>query len=250
MDDSLQPTIDMLLNLSMFMWFGAVCPWSEFLRNDIIPLYRLVFLGILILLVRRLPIILAMHKYIHQIEHLTHAGFVGFFGPIGVGAIFYLSICRENLLEIVVDGEVREDAQRVADAAKIVVWFLVVCSIVVHGLSIPIGKAGYHLPRTLSQAISTQSKDDSVNVSNSAGTHSTATPLTENTQWRQNTRRRAQQRENTPNSTVFRLGGSVIRTGSPSSQAQPGTGMHDEPARPVNVITHDQVSAPVTDESS
>ena len=133
MDDSLQPTIDMLLNLSMFMWFGAVCPWSEFLRNDIIPIYRLIFLGVLILIVRRLPIIMAMHKYIHQIEHRGHAGFVGFFGPIGVGAIFYLSICREFLLEITVDGKVREDAQKVADTAKVVVWFLVICSIV--GLS-------------------------------------------------------------------------------------------------------------------
>lgn len=129
-DDSLQPTIDMLLNLSMFMWFGAVCPWSSFLNNDIIPIYRLIFLGILILLVRRMPIIFAMHKYIHQIEDLSHAAFVGFFGPIGVGAIFYLSICREFLLEITVDGQVREDAQKVADTASIVVWFLAICSIV------------------------------------------------------------------------------------------------------------------------
>ena len=130
MDDSLQPTIDMLLNLSMFMWFGAVCPWNSFLHNDIIPIYRLIFLGVLILLLRRLPIILAMHKYIHQVENLSHAAFVGFFGPIGVGAIFYLSISREYLFEITVDGKVREDAQQVADAAEIVVWFLVICSIV------------------------------------------------------------------------------------------------------------------------
>lgn len=130
MDDSLQPTIDMLLNLSVFMWFGAVCPWSSFLDNKIIPIYRLVFLGILILLVRRLPVILAMHKYIHQIEHLSQAAFVGFFGPIGVGAIFYLSISREYLLEIKVDGKVREDAQQVAEAVNVVVWFLVICSIV------------------------------------------------------------------------------------------------------------------------
>lgn len=130
MDDSLQPTIDMLLNLSVFMWFGAVCPWSSFLNNDIIPIYRLIFLGILILLVRRMPIIFAMHKYIHQIEHLAQAAFVGFFGPIGVGAIFYLSISREFLREITVDGKVREDAQQVMDAVWIVVWFLVICSIV------------------------------------------------------------------------------------------------------------------------
>lgn len=130
MDDSLQPTVDMLLNLSIFMWFGAVCPWSLFGHNDIIPVYRLIFLGILILLVRRMPIIFAMHKYIRHIDHLTQAAFVGFFGPIGVGAIFYLSVCREFLHGITVDGEVREDAQKVSDAVNVVVWFLVVCSIV------------------------------------------------------------------------------------------------------------------------
>lgn len=52
LDDSLQPTIDMLLNLSVFIWFGAICPWAMFRVNDVIPLYRLVFLGVLILLLR------------------------------------------------------------------------------------------------------------------------------------------------------------------------------------------------------
>lgn len=51
-DDSLQPTIDMLLNLAVFMWFGAICPWPQFLDNDVIPIYRLIFLGVLILLLR------------------------------------------------------------------------------------------------------------------------------------------------------------------------------------------------------
>lgn len=130
MDDSLQPTIDMLLNLAVFMWFGAVCPWTLFLNNNIIPLYRLVFLGILILLVRRMPIIFAMHKYIDQIENLFQTSFVGFFGPIGVGAIFYLSVSREYLHKITVDGKVREDAQQVSDAIEVIVWFLVICSVV------------------------------------------------------------------------------------------------------------------------
>lgn len=52
LDDSLQPTIDMLLNLAVFIWFGAICPWESFVNNDIIPIYRLVALGILILLLR------------------------------------------------------------------------------------------------------------------------------------------------------------------------------------------------------
>ena len=132
MDDSLQPTIDMLLNLSVFMWFGAVCPWSSFLKNDIIPIYRLIFLGILILLVRRLPIVFAMHKWIPQIELVSQAAFVGFFGPIGVGAIFYLSVSLEFLREIKVNGEIPEDVTQVIETIQIVVWFLVICSIVSH----------------------------------------------------------------------------------------------------------------------
>ena len=67
MDDSFQPTIDMLLNVSIFIWFGAVCPWRLFAHSPVIPIYRLIPLGILVLLFRRLPIIFAMHKQIHQI---------------------------------------------------------------------------------------------------------------------------------------------------------------------------------------
>lgn len=130
MDDSLQPTIDMLLNLSIFMWFGAVCPWSSFANNGIISLYRLVFLGILILLLRRMPAILAMHRWIHQIEQFSQAAFVGFFGPIGVGAVFYLSVCQEALGEITIDEKLRADAQQVSEAVGVIVWFLVICSIV------------------------------------------------------------------------------------------------------------------------
>jgi len=51
-DDHLQPTIDMLLNLSIFIWFGAVCPWAMFRVNSVIPIYRLIPLGILILIFR------------------------------------------------------------------------------------------------------------------------------------------------------------------------------------------------------
>jgi len=52
LDDSLQPTIDMLLNLSVFVWFGAVCPLKSFGDDEVIPVYRLLALGVLILLFR------------------------------------------------------------------------------------------------------------------------------------------------------------------------------------------------------
>ena len=159
LDDSLQPTIDMLLNLSVFVWFGAVCPWEMFKYNNVIPLYRLVILGILILLLRyvgiymarsivltllcrRLPAVFAIHKYIHQIEEKRQAIFVGFFGPIGVSAIFYLYISIEFLETVKVNGVIRHDAEHLVETIKVVVWFLVICSIV----SAPIPFLDHALP--------------------------------------------------------------------------------------------------------
>lgn len=152
LDDSLQPTIDMLLNLSIFMWLGAVCPWASFARNDVIPLYRLIPLGILVLLLRRLPVVLILRRRIPQIEHMRQALFVGFFGPIGVSAIFYLFVSLDFLQDMQKssDGTTRQDAAQLQDTMRVVIWFLAVCSIVVHGLSVPLGKIGYYLPRTFS----------------------------------------------------------------------------------------------------
>ncbi|GAD97823.1 Na/H antiporter, putative [Paecilomyces variotii No. 5] len=215
MDDSLQPTVDMLLNLSIFMW--------------------LIFLGILVLLLRRLPIVLAMHKGIHQIEQFSQAAFVGFFGPMGVGAIFYLTVCRDFLKQdVLVDGKPREDAAKVADAVEIVVWFLVICSIVVHGISVPLAKAGYHIPRTISSALSTSTNYDPepITIPDSRNTHSTATRDQDRSALGRNRRERVAP-------APFRIGGSVIRPRSPASQLQPGIGQNGEPERPINLVSDD-----------
>lgn len=187
----------MLLNVTIFMWYGAVCPWHQFLANDVVPLYRLVSLGILVLLLRRLPWVFALHRRIPQIEQVRQAIFVGFFGPIGVSAIFYLYITNEFLATLTgANGEIRSDVAKLPEAVTVVVWFLCICSVVsaaacrlsfpdlvvspkpkrflaarpiamacmksssmcsqvqvVHGLSIPLGKLGYYLPRTISRSI-------------------------------------------------------------------------------------------------
>ncbi|KAF2810671.1 uncharacterized protein BDZ99DRAFT_519360 [Mytilinidion resinicola] len=163
LDDSFQPTIDMLLNVAVFIWFGAVCPWYSFAHNNVIPIYRLIFLGILVLLLRRLPIVFAMHKKIHQIEEVRQALFVGFFGPIGVSAVFYLYISLEFLRGIQVDGEIRKDARVLSEVMSVVIWFLIV-----HGLSIPLGKLGLYLPRTISNAVSQQSDPEPFHISGPA----------------------------------------------------------------------------------
>ncbi|MCJ1438314.1 hypothetical protein MMC27_007702 [Xylographa pallens] len=210
LDDSLQPTIDMLLNLAVFMWFGAVCPWATFLHNDVIPLYRLVILGIVVLLFRRLPVVYAMHWKISQIEEKHQALFVGFFGPIGVSAVFYLYISLEFLGEITVDGVVREDAAKLQDVMTVVVWFLAICSIVVHGLSVPLGKLGYHLPRTISSAIESRDIDEPEPFHISEHVQRGEEQIL-----RQRRRLPKEQRgpDIPPPRPVFKIGGSVIRPG-------------------------------------
>lgn len=71
-----------------------------------------------------------MHTYIHQIEEKRQAIFVGFFGPIGVSAIFYLYISLDFLKGMTVDGVQRGDAKQLGEVMTIVVWFLSICSIV------------------------------------------------------------------------------------------------------------------------
>lgn len=165
----------MLLNVSIFAWYGAVAPWYLFAHNSTIPIYRLIFLAVLVLLFRRLPMVFAFRTKVWQIEDWRQASFTGFFGPIGVSAIFYLYTTLDFLEKIRVEGEIREDAQRLEEAMTIVVWFMVISSIVrieinsdlvimltnlqiVHGMSVPVGKLGFHLPRTVSRAI--KDRDD------------------------------------------------------------------------------------------
>jgi NhaP-type Na+/H+ or K+/H+ antiporter len=71
-----------------------------------------------------------MHQFIEEIREKRQAIFVGFFGPIGVSAIFYLYISLEFLETITVDGVQRADAERLGEVMTVVVWFLVICSIV------------------------------------------------------------------------------------------------------------------------
>ena len=226
LDDSLQPTIDMLLNLSIFIWYGAVCPWASFRVNDVIPIYRLIFLGILILLFRRVPVVMAMHKKIPEIEHFQQAAFVGFFGPIGVSAIFYLYVSIEFLTQVTVDGTpngvVREDAAHLIEVMRVVIWFLAICSIVVHGLSVPLGKLGYRLPRTMSAFSTSEERDESERPFH----------LRERIQHVRSDGAVIRQRRHPaerPQNAIFRVGGSVIKS-------QPGSGVatpENEPSRPI-----------------
>ncbi|WWC58656.1 uncharacterized protein I303_101200 [Kwoniella dejecticola CBS 10117] len=139
-DHGFQDVIDQLLNSAIFLYVGAILPWADFGRFGITP-WRLVVLGILIMLCRRLPWVWALSRWIPALRTTRESVFAGFFGPIGVGAIFYVQVA----LEVIPEDGTREQLRQVILP---VVYFLVLTSVLVHGVTIPIGK-GFQMARTM-----------------------------------------------------------------------------------------------------
>ncbi|KAI0453896.1 Cation/H+ exchanger [Xylaria acuta] len=138
--DEVNSCIDVLLNFGGFMYVGTAIPWGQFHQPDTtgITLPRLLGLGILVLLFRRIPALLITYKAMPSIvKNWKEAVFMGYFGPIGVGAVYYL----EHTRLLFNPDNPREKA--LVDALYPVVYFLVLVSIVIHGLSIPILSAVY-----------------------------------------------------------------------------------------------------------
>ncbi|KFA55907.1 hypothetical protein S40293_06932 [Stachybotrys chartarum IBT 40293] len=136
--DEVNNCIDVLLNFGGFMYLGATMPWSEFHQPDTtgITIPRLIGLGFLVLLFRRIPAIMLLYRTMHTtVTNWKEALFFGYFGPIGVGAIYYLEHTRLHLLPDLDHADEGERALLVALAP--VLYWLVLFSIIFHGLSVP-----------------------------------------------------------------------------------------------------------------
>ncbi|CAO3587640.1 unnamed protein product [Absidia cylindrospora] len=147
-DAHFQDVIDLMLNLSVFVYIGALIPWSEFGNAAIgLSAWRLVVIVILILLFRRLPIIIALKPFMPAIKTYREAVFAGFFGPMGVGAVFICMIAKEELEEIYKGQPTHVSIELITP----VVLFIVLSSTLVHGTTIPLFKIGNRIrTRTLS----------------------------------------------------------------------------------------------------
>ncbi|RWA09784.1 hypothetical protein EKO27_g5316 [Xylaria grammica] len=168
-NSSLQPTIDMLLNVVIFMW---------------------------------------------------QATFMGFFGPIGCSAIFYLYITVDFVETLKTKGgdSSRGDVENLAEAVKVIVWFMVIVSVVVHGLSIPLGKLGFHLPRTISRSLSAPGSIERPSFQTSHLINDVRLPRAHS---RNRTSGGASNSRITPVGRAFKIGGSIIVPPEPAHQPQP-----------------------------
>ncbi|KAF5580151.1 Na(+) H(+) antiporter [Fusarium pseudoanthophilum] len=142
--DEVNSCVDVLLNFGGFMYIGAILPWGDFHSPEVtgITWGRLIGLGLLVLVFRRLPAIFAFYKLMPDVcTNWKEALFMGYFGPIGAGAVFYVEHAR-HLFPY--EGEGDEEETNLVRAMGPVVYFLVLFSIIVHGLSIPALNIFYH----------------------------------------------------------------------------------------------------------
>lgn len=126
-DRRTEVSIDEVVNrfavLPFFLLLGVVLPWGEWERLG----WPVVLLAVAVVALRRLPVVLALMRPLGL--RAPDAAYVGWFGPVGVSAIFYLTMEVERL-------GVRPD---VLAAGTLVV----VVSTVVHGVTSSPGLAAY-----------------------------------------------------------------------------------------------------------
>ena len=146
--------LDLLLNSSMFVYFGSIIPWNMFSStkstHDITP-GKLVGLLVLILLFRRIPILLAMKRFIPDIRTYREALFCGHFGPMGLGALFLVIEARAQLESgtSLPKPHPPKDAPHLRAIETIwpVVSFVILGSTMIHGLSVMAISVGSHYTR-------------------------------------------------------------------------------------------------------
>ncbi|KZT42628.1 hypothetical protein SISSUDRAFT_1058402 [Sistotremastrum suecicum HHB10207 ss-3] len=133
--------IDLLFNVAAFVFIGAWTPFNQFSSAELtLAPWRLIVIALLVLLLRRLPIMIALYKWIPDVKTFREAIFSGHFGPIGVGAVFISTLATTKLP--VPNSPPQTQTELLAASIQPIVAFMVLCSIVTHGLSIPFFSLG------------------------------------------------------------------------------------------------------------
>ena len=135
--------LDLALNSSMFVYFGAIIPWSRFTPAPETPSLtpgRLIGLLILIIFFRRIPIVLAMKRFVPDIRTYREALFCGHFGPMGLGALFLVVEARAHLENGSSVPEPKPPRHSPYKEAIETIWpvvcFIILGSTMIHGLSV------------------------------------------------------------------------------------------------------------------
>ncbi|TFK25717.1 hypothetical protein FA15DRAFT_654945 [Coprinopsis marcescibilis] len=147
--EAFSAVIDLVLNCGCFIYIGAWFDFNDFTNPMLgITPERLVFLCLGIIFLRRIPPLLMLYKFIPEIASWKEALFSGHFGPMGVGAMFISTLALHKLPEPQNPPQKEEDY--LALALQPIVAFIILSSIIVHGLSIPFFSVTRNFSHTLS----------------------------------------------------------------------------------------------------
>lgn len=120
---SIDEGVNRFVVLPLFVLFGAALPWREWAELG----WRGPALVVAVLLLRRLPVLVALRRPLRL--RWPDALYLGWFGPIGVAALFYLTMEAERM-----------DLDPTVLAAGSLV---VAASTVAHGLTVTLGRRLY-----------------------------------------------------------------------------------------------------------
>ncbi|ETW75188.1 Na+/H+ antiporter [Heterobasidion irregulare TC 32-1] len=135
-NEGFSSVIDLVLNCVAFIYIGAWIPFGQFNQAELgITPWRLVVLSLIILALRRIPFSLMLYKFVPEIANWRQALFARHFG---VGAVFVSTLAITRLEKI---QDASQNQQLLTATPHPIVAFIVLCSIVVHGLSIPLFSA-------------------------------------------------------------------------------------------------------------
>ncbi len=92
LEQPVDEAVNGVLVLPLFVLLGAALPWSAWAEEG----WALPVFVVAVLLLRRVPVVLALHRAI-GLARVRDSAYLGWFGPIGVSALFYLSLEAERL---------------------------------------------------------------------------------------------------------------------------------------------------------
>lgn len=97
-EQQVQEVFNRLFTLPVFVLFGMALPWADWLALG----WTAPAVVVGILLFRRLPMVIAIQRAVQPLDRPAATLFVGWFGPIGIAAIFYATLAvRETGADVV-----------------------------------------------------------------------------------------------------------------------------------------------------
>lgn len=115
-EEKVQETVRRLFSFPIFVFFGIAIPWEGWLSFG----WHGVALAAAVLLFRRLPMMFVLWPFLDSLDDVADTFLIGWFGPIGIAALFYAMLA------------IRETDQSVVWIAGSLV---IASSILVHGVT-------------------------------------------------------------------------------------------------------------------